>query len=245
MGAGVHNKALDVVYKGRRAVARFSDESTELEQLLHFNSYKNRVSGEYAKHFPRVYTTFDFDADDTTYSGAIIELLEPLPAGLEHDLESMSLDDKLPRSRVQIIVNNPGMVDAWAKASSRDEDVWEQLTQFYKASIEPIMKQMIGQPFSKVDDAFDGAIGDVANKNDFYRFTDKILKALRGAVVPHGSTQPAAMVRNHQSTMIREFYEFLLALEDAGMPWDDLHTGNFMIRPGTGDLVVADPGMFG
>lgn len=41
------------------------------------------------------------------------------------------------------------------------------------------------------------------------------------------------------------FLEFLYRLnKEFNIKWSDLHSANIMIRPGTGDLVISDPGLF-
>ncbi len=247
LGSGLYNVVHEVVYKGRRAAARYSRRKEELESLLTFVSYRDKLDPKFRKHFPKVYTTFEFAIDNVPYYGAVVELLEPMPPGLEFDIDHMSLSKNLQRSRVAI-VSKPSVVKALLPKHVTP-DVGKELLAFFERELKPLLNKLIGQPLSVVDDKLVD-LGDVKVRESnapYMGFINFVFKALRGEVIPTGSESSrvtAAVAPKHPAKSVRDLYKFIQTLKTHGLQAEDLHTGNFMIRPGTHDFVVVDPGLF-
>ncbi len=250
LGEGMFNRALDVVYKGKRAVARFSRKRKELEQMLYFVSYEENLDPKYAKHFPKLYLTFDFTTDHAVYYGVVVELLEPIPPALKFEIDHMSLNDNLQSSRVQIVLEDPSLVVDWAReASPYNEGMQDHLVDLFEAEVRPFLIKMVGSSLFDVEKGLDAIMRSAKERTGsgtsvHKQFWKKLFDALRGEVIPNGADDNGKMAERHVSRAVREFYDFLLKLQEAGMTWSDLHTDNFMMRKSTGDLVVVDPGLF-
>ncbi len=251
LGAGMYNVALDVVYNGKRAVARYSKNRKELQSLLDFVKISETMDQKYRKHFPKIYKTFDFATDTQEYYGAVVELLDEIPPAIKFDLDAMSLSDNLQRSRVQALLSNDQIPISIAQHATSTPAIHDELLSMYNTSIKPKLESWIGKSLYE----FDSWLNDIieiealSSKEDgaFYRFHRAINRVLRGTVIPTTASNSAvekALPKTHVSSKVREFYEFLEALNDEGVAYDDLHTDNFMVRRGTNDFVVVDPGFF-
>ncbi len=251
LGSGMANEVLDVLYKGKRAVARFSHRLSELESLTDFVGFKSQLPSKYAKHFPKIYTEFAFVADEMSCYGAVVELLDPLPPGLEFDIDSISLNDNLQRSRVSALLNDHSLVEDIAEDASAIKSVQDDLISMYEQDIRSRILSFVGKPIDEFDEFLDKVVEKHGKDHKFNvafaRFEKGLLDSLRATIIPQQPVTSKArnnMARSHSSGKVREFFDFLEALSDVGMEWSDLHTGNFMVRRSTGDFVVVDPGYF-
>lgn len=244
IGSGLFNRVHEVLYKGKRAAARYSSRPEELEGLLRFVSHREKLPAKFRKHFPKIYKTFQFVDGSITYSGAVLELLEPMPPGLEFDIDRLQLRNSLQRSRVALL-DRPGvMKDLLGKIPAKKE-----LQAFFKDELKPLIHSLIGQSLDDTDEALVKLSDekDAATSTHFYSlFVGNVWNVLRGEVIPSSGndSKESILASKHQSKAVRDFYKFLQALKASGLQWEDLHTGNFMVRPGTNDFVVVDPGMF-
>lgn len=161
------------------------------------------------------------------------------------------------------IINSAVRRQAYENKRNVDR-IKNELSLFYEYEILPIIKNAI----SKNDDV--GSVSDSIKKmcrnrsdeilaedptlwNVYYRvyldFANEIITALYHNLIPYdakGMRNSAAdsIIASHPSKAIKRFYEFLKVLKKNGVSYSDLHTGNFMVRPSTGDIVVVDPGLF-
>jgi len=256
LGAGQHNVVLDVAYKGKRAAARISNDYSQVSSLLEFVAHAKKMPAKYHKHFPRVYTTFEVEVE-SEYNlehlyGAVVEMLDPMPPGLEHDLDDQSLvRDKLQRSRVAALVKDNWVIDGIVDDATKVLVFQREILDMYEDAIRPHLQSWAGKPLSDFDEwltkVTDEHAERSANKRAYNVFNQGLLRALKSAVIPHEPTTSRGGGRlpdNHASKQVRDFYQFLQEMEGTGMKWGDLHTGNFMMRRGTGDLVIVDPGYF-
>lgn len=243
LGSGLYNTVREVVYKGRRAAARYSVKREELESLLTFLTYRDRLPAQFRKHFPKLYTTFELKIDNVPVYGAVVELLEPMPPALQFDIDTMSLSKNLQRSRVDI-VSQPSVVRKLLPKGASPE-VAKQLLASFRKELKPTLDRLIGQPLTVVDDEL-VALADSQEDDVYKKFVYAVFRALRDEVIPSGagSRSADALAPKHPSKAVRDFYKFINALKAEKLQVEDLHTGNFMVRPGTGDFVVVDPGFF-
>jgi len=258
LGEGQSNVVLDVVYNGKRAVARISEEMEELDKLTTFVAHVKAMPTKYHKHFPNIYKTFEIKTrsmyNKQYFYGAVVEMLDPLPPGLEFDLDSQSIDGNLQRARVSALMADNWVLEGIIQDSSERRDVQAELLHLYEESIRPHLLSWVNKPLDGFDEWMNGLIDKYTigmtqvESKPYYIFNKELLDALKGAVIPTDPTWLRGRSRipgNHVSAKVREFYEFLQALEESGMKHGDLHTGNFMVRRSTGDFVVVDPGYFG
>jgi len=257
LGEGQNNVVLDVVYNGKRAAARISEEMEELDSLTTFVAHVKAMPTKYHKHFPNIYKTFEIKTrsrwDNQYYYGAVVEMLDPLPPGLEFDLDFQSINGNLQRARVAALMADNWVLEGIIQDSTEQRDVQAELLHLYEENIRSQLLSWVNKPLSDFDEWLNNVIdkhtvGMTQNESKpYYIFNKGLLTALKGAVIPTEPTQSRQQSRmpdNHVSAKVREFYEFLQALEESGMKHGDLHTGNFMVRRSTGDFVIVDPGYF-
>lgn len=242
IGAGLFNRVREVLYKGKRAAARYSNRPEELQSLLKFVDFRQKLAPKYRKHFPKVYTTFEFNGGGIKFYGAVLELLEPMPAALEFDIDTMSLRHTLQRSRVSLL-DKPGFVRRLLPKGTPEDH--RKILSMFKKELKPLIDSMIGQ---KLDDVDEAIINHAYSKqwSMYSDFAVGVWKTLRSEVIPSSgeNSRESIAASKHHSKAVRDFYDFLQALKEHGLQWEDLHTGNFMVRPGTNDFVVVDPGLF-
>lgn len=248
LGAGIANVVVDVVYKGRRAVARYSKIQAELTQLLKFVEFADRLPAKYKKHFPKVYTTFEFSiTGGRKMYGAVVEHLEPLPEAFKHEIDSYGIDDTIKRSRITLLKDPEVIAQIARECAPGDEQQQEYMQATFEEDILPHLDGLVGKSIMDLDALLDSSMGHLSNRA-YNHFQQKILYAVKGAVIPiSGSDHRSGstiVAKKYPAAKVREFYEFLEALKEAGFRWDDLHVDNFMMRKGTGDFVVVDPGYF-
>ncbi len=244
LGEGSYNKVIEVVYKGKRAAARCSTLKEELDSLKTFMKYKEIMLPEHQKHFPVVYDTFDLDTKEGSWFVAIVELLDPLPPGLKHDLEVQPTNGILHRSRVDLLINDESIAQEIADGFNNRDDLLEM----YKDAIEPTLMSLVGESIMDIQPTLQQATAKYWSRQNRYRFIQLIASVLRNSVIPNqrslGVTKNKTVADVHPSKKVREFYDFLKELQDLGLEWADMHTDNFMVRRSTNDLVVVDPGFF-
>lgn len=253
LGAGMHNFVIDVVYKGKRCAARMSKSLDERNSLLRFVSYKDRLPEKFHKHFPKIYKTFEIKQQFTAkLYGTVVEILDPLPPALYHELgehENESEEkDKIRGSRIQLLKDEDIVLDIIENVISlRDKQQFYFST--YIEEILPKLDSLVGMSIYEAENLFIEAF-DTKKSDNLWSFNvrEKIVEDLIGilshSAIPVFSSDPHQISKHNQSSKVQEFYEFLLALKNAGMTWSDLHVDNYMMRKGTGDLVVVDPGLF-
>lgn len=262
LGAGAFNNVYDVVYKGKRCVARMSTDKSERDKLLAFAEMKNKLPSQYKKHFPKIFTTFEFDAESAVYGkqtwyGAVVEILDQVEPHLKKSLEMSWLTDKPSRIKISSLQNEALLIklakNAILQYAKKMKDVTHyrkveenELILFFKEEVFPFLTK------------FDGTVGDlevdlqeIADKHDniaFDFFAKEISYFIMLAPIPtHAPNNFQFKDINagfHSSSKVREFYDFLLTLRSYGAQWGDLHNENFMQRNPSGDLVIVDPGLF-
>jgi hypothetical protein len=248
LGQGAYNTVIDVVYKGKRAATRYSEQHSELKKFLEFVSYKGKLPPKFAKHFPKVYKVFDFKLGRKTIFGVVVELLDKLPPGLYHDLDSGY--DIVRKTRLVPLKDRKVIVALAKESSPNNTDEQADMVSTFTKEIAPHLDALLGKPSDSYDELLDRVLGPKIASSKFYRyFYDKLLYAIQGTVIPQSGSEyqmgSGTIAQHYPSKKVRDFHKFLLALKAAGLPWSDLHADNFMMRRDTEDLVVVDPGLFG
>jgi hypothetical protein len=254
LGRGAYNRVIDAVYNGKRCAVRLSNSERELKAYLDFMEYKDILIQKYAKHFPQIYKTFEITLGLNTKTlqsklyGIVVEILDPLPPALYREFDLGSgldgdyLDYKIRRSRIQLLKNEDLIADLAEKNESIHGDK-EKLVAAFMNNIFPYLDDLVGKNYEVAQELFEDKLGFFSPD-----FIADLLNVIEYYAIPtRGWTNKpknAAVAKYNPSSKVREFYEFLLALKNAGMTWVDLHIDNYMMRKGTGDLVVVDPGLF-
>ncbi len=251
VGEGSWNAVKEVLFNGRRCVARYSTEKKEQWAMLDFVEFERMVDPKYAKHFPEVMRTFEIEVPGThkglphTLYGTLGELLDPLPSALAHDLKHVTPGKKITSNRIDLFLNDRHARSAIiSKIANAGRESVEELERMFDDVAVPLLKKISRENVDAVYLSSRLAAGMYSYESDSGKYmADSIARWIRQGVVPHGHGNDS-LGRSHPSAKVREFVEFLQALGDAGMVYADLHTDNFMVRRSTGDLVVVDPGAF-
>lgn len=269
LGSGVHNSVYEVNYNGKRAAARMSMSKFENAALKEFMSLKDRVPDEYKVHFPVVYEYVDvITPAKKHWTGAILEFLQPLNVHLDFAM-GPARDKKLAiakRHEINTIADKNSTVNRKIFESSyfetlgdSEKDMKEKAKKLYEyirsTAVSVITEDMTGEEFySELFKNLDLS----AYPRPMFRFAEEcignITAYLTDYTVPHSLTNLKlfktkktfdAAIKSHPDTKAQKLYEFLNYLHDEmGISWEDVHTGNFMVRPNTGDYVIVDPGKF-
>ena len=246
--SGASNDVREVLWKGKRAVARLSYKPDERSKMMELLSYKQLLPSKYRVHFPRVYTTVDIwdPQENAPVYGTIGEMLEPLPAAVLADIQYLKRSSRIPSWRVENVVADADGLELVARAAMRNNNV--PLDRSRKA-IRDIALPMLWKMSSEGTEALEvaeklqGALETQLGKDGARTVAREISSLLKRELVPADQSNDPVM--DYGSKKFRDFHNFLRALAEAGLPWADLHEDNFMVRPGTGDIVVVDPGQFG
>ena len=241
LGQGAFNKVYDVTYKNKHAVARISSSQDEVDALKMFESYKDVVPKKYAKHFPKVYLYFEISVGsrkNVTLFGAVVEKLQELPPGLKHDLKS-----QFTINPHRLAVLDRPTVISMAKQSSSDPKIQRRMVAFYFDEILPRVEKLSGKHIDYLDTVIDEILPATAEYRKFYNL---LYLSQANEVIGINADEHERrniLAKKNPSKSVRQFNEFLNVLTEAGLEWDDMHSGNFMMRK-NGDIVIVDPGAF-
>lgn len=250
LGKGAYNIVFDVVYEGKRRAARLSQHKGEVDTLLKFVSYKDKLPAKFRKHFPKTYLTFEISIYGKRYYGVILELLQQLPNSLRHELDNVHTVNA-KGSRVEFFQNEKAVAHLIAKIdTSANNRV--KLMQFYRNHLVQFFQytskidtydymHLLGKKFEHERQLM---LDDKEYVHALDIFHDSVQELWWSTVIPMSSYDENLLATHSSSRKIRQFIEFLQALAAVGFRWQDMHIENFMQRGTTGDLVVVDPGMF-
>lgn len=250
LGKGAYNIVFDVVYEGKRRAARLSQHKSEVDTLLKFVSYKDKLPAKFGKHFPKTYLTFEISIYGKRYYGVILELLQQLPNSLRYELDN-GYTANAQGSRIEFLQNEKAVRQLIAKIDTSTNNR-VKLMQFYRNHLVQFF-----QYTSKIDKfnymyllgkKFEHERRLMSDDQEYIdaldMFEESIQDLCRATVIPMSSYDENLLATHSSSKKIRQFVEFLQALAAVGFRWQDMHIENFMQRRTTGDLVVVDPGMF-
>jgi hypothetical protein len=271
LGKGAYNVVFETVYNGKQAVAKLTQSYSDVENLLKLFNLKQSL-GKYSKHILDIY---DIKKDGPWYIiiaeklepinehvyKALFNYREPtteLINGKKKEIREifkwpLNIDNKLIFKLIRKILMKPEyripekLCNKYAKDILDIYDTYKQW--FIDANEEP-------KPNEKIM-----SIRDDMLKNIRFQFKSIIdvdtlrnilddLRALFYTITterfPHNSNnidseQIAAELPESQSIIkllriLRQKYN---------IDYTDLHHNNIMERPGTRDLVLSDPGLFG
>jgi len=248
VGSGSYNTVKEVLYKDRHCVARYSVEQNEQKAMIDFVDFARMMDPKYAKHFPELIDTFEtevqFHEGLSMIYGTLMELLDPMPAALEHDLQYTKYEWKLPPGRIDMFLQDFDAQESIIASASRMGSISDdQIRKVYTGVVVPILEKAAAEKLTlmALKSLLDRALTNMRGIGSYLE--NEITQAIRREIVPM-TLGRKSLAGKHPSRKVREFVEFLHALDEAGMMWDDLHTGNFMVRRATGDFVVVDPGLF-
>ena len=268
LGRGSFNTVYEVIWNGKRVVARVSDDRNEMLKMQDLLHIKMQVANKYKVHFPQVYDYID--EPEVPAFGCVMEMLKPLDVHLSHDLDSGGFNKKIKTYRQSVInqlldVNSElvkGTINELVRFTDSRHDIRrgikqdpevqkDKLRKFFTSKVIPLVKSAIKENLT-ANALATNIEENIAETDDriIISFVYMLRKHLLHSFVPMTNKTGShtfgkrAAISTFPSKQVKKFYEFLGILESIGVTYDDLHTDNFMIRPSTGDIVIVDPGFF-
>lgn len=249
VGEGTINSVKEVLYRGRRCVARYSHHQQEQRAMIDFVDSARLVDPKYAKHFPELIDTFEFEVDfhsgdKTVIYGTLVELLSPMPPSLLHDIQQLPWNSTVSPSRIRLFLDDEkfksDLIRRTIRAGSYGTD---EIERTFDEFLVPCL-QRVSHGRMKALELSSTLHFNLDDHPGGRYMADEVAKMIRAEVIPLTRGRDH-LARSHPHKKVQEFAEFLQALGEAGILYDDLHTGNFMVRRSTGDFVIVDPGYFG
>jgi hypothetical protein len=107
LGRGYYSRAYEVLYKGKRAVAKITKSKKDVETLVHLESLRDKLPERMAKHILKVYETFEIKDDNgiTNYV-AVIEHLVPMPKSLKTEYWTGDVENKKTNDRKSALLDD-------------------------------------------------------------------------------------------------------------------------------------------
>ena len=257
--AGAYNEVYEVLWNGKRAVARFGWNSVFQEEYTNFAEFissKERLPTKFHKHFPIVYDTFEFmvsgeERNQIPVKGFVIEFLNPLPSSLAAMIHDIGGGETLSHER-KLTTLLPAVINATIKKITKNKFIANELQYFYDEKLVPLLAQRLeSETFAtKMFQLVDKIPEELGSFHE--QFVSDIIELLLHSPIPvfpqsdyerpqKGS--PKDLVNSKLPTSVREFKRFLEALEGYNIHYGDLHSENYLQR-GNGTIVVSDPGAF-
>lgn len=85
IGEGSYQKAYEVIWKGKRAVAKVTDSESDVDAMLDFNQMKQELPKDLQKHVLNVYDYYDKEDTESDVSIVVVEYLVSIPKSLVRD----------------------------------------------------------------------------------------------------------------------------------------------------------------
>jgi hypothetical protein len=256
-GSYVH--VYEVSYKGKRAVAKVSFEEQDIKMIKMLSDLRAQLPKELAKHLPKVYTTF-FD-DEYQQHVAVVEFLQPLNAHLQSLL--FSIGKKFP-SQLTGLLKNKKYVASFIEPTISDfrRDVSNETLGELVNAVTDYVANFEGKKFDKqqllnikkdlkriVATIIIDKQPDLATSSEPSTIATAIYQTLnmflKNKVFPSSHFAGQELQMSREMPGVETLVKVLEILKDKfSIYWSDMHEDNMMQRPGTDDVVIADPGLF-
>jgi serine/threonine protein kinase len=237
LGAGRFNKSYEGLYNGNHVAIKITTKPQEITAIQEIKQLSKDKS--ISKNLPKIYDVKEISKRNTTIYIAIVEFLKPL--GYELKLEF----DELSENKSELVFNK-------MKKLLSDKKELENI----------LLVDMPDDIFDKINQDYDNIKSKLASMTEY-----SVVQSLIWIIKKHiklSQTQEDniksyiypflpenfTIDKKHEklspiSPKVNEFINTLTILNDKyGIRYNDLHTGNIMIRPSTGDLVISDFGSF-
>lgn len=267
LGEGMYQRAFEVIWKNKRAVAKFTDSQPDIDATLDLYYMKNEVPSGLRKHIMRVYDYKDDEDTGIAESLLVVEYLVPLPMNLKRDVFAQFLkgdEDPYKKERVESasIKDVIEVLESVIENFTSDGEIVtsskkgiKNLAEIIRASItfdkEKNKARLNTNSFYKELIELFTRLGVKLSESEFQLLTHEIYKnvvtMVNRATFPSEMQEPEWMKKKtlrHPDKRVRSFMRFLMFLEERGVDWADVHDDNIMMRPKTSDIVLSDPGMF-
>lgn len=274
LGRGDYTFAFEVLYKGKRAVAKVTDSEKDIDNVLALDALREQLPADVAKHVLQVYAYVDLPK--IKRECVVVEMLAPMPASLKHEywggselggkdydrskLRYDALVDKIDEFLLTVLsVSNLRLVlDKNELRGLRNRIVnnkdFDALKPKFLSTSIPIetylykifYKELSSKQFSEKLKQKKYDVDQMASALTD-KFVDYMFAYVTGDKVPVSlrDKKQLDLTKMHEDKRVKSFVRALEYLRDKhGVNWFDMHKLNVMVRPSTGDLVISDPGLF-
>jgi hypothetical protein len=269
IGEGMFNLVHEVIYDGHLAVAKITNEYSDFANMKNLGELRANF-GDLKKHLPIVYAAIKDEGNYIT----VVEKLNPVnshilyalfnsyqPKGSKTNRLSFLRDSTTLNKLLDSVFNNKDDLQDFTIKKIKNaisiilrnedyskitDDNFHDYFNSLKNDIEIVIRHiMSSDPIAKIDDDY---IDDFISAacNDLFDIIKQLY--IPFDIFPHNKSEEKKDKGKHLAKMLPESKSLMKALmklyHKHNITWDDLHSSNIMERPGTGDLVISDPGLF-
>jgi hypothetical protein len=268
IGKGAFASAYEVLYKGRRAVAKVTKSKQDARVYREIMQDRAKLPPKVARHLPIIYDVIDFDLGDREKKRlptwiVVTEFLVPMSNDIVRAYFGEDWGGQVPKTikgNAAWLIDNPErlstVIDSAIKFAEQD-------THMPAAEVQKLKKLAL-DPESKrdwklfVEDMLDDTKDEPhANlrilKRIFLGVGDDVLYALAqmlrneimGYRFPTNLASDVGLALSSKGSKVQDLLNALDYMSrELGWDWADMHAENVMMRPKTGELVVADVGLW-
>lgn len=274
LGRGDYAFAFEVLYKGKRAVAKVTDSEKDIDNVLALDALREQLPADVAKHILQMYAYVDLPK--IKRECVVVEMLAPMPASLKHEywggselggkdydrpkLRYDALFDKIDELLL-IVLSASNLKFVFDKNELRglrnrvlgNENFTALKSRLLSTDIPVDMylykifyKELSSKQFSEKLKQKKYDIDHMSSALS-ERFIQYVFAYVTGDKVPVSlrDKKQLDLTKMHEDKRVKSFVRALEYLRDKhGVNWFDMHKLNVMVRPSTGDLVISDPGLF-
>jgi len=271
LGEGVFNEAFEVLYKGKRAVAKITSESQDIKASVKLDEIGKTVPRKISRHIMKVLSVFK---KPTQPDILVVEYLSPLPAGIRKafwnsfEITPENQDENEKINKKKMLLDNEERLKNIVSASIKDQIINYDTEAFDDNKQNSLRNLIINHPsllsWLKDDASFLDkeriqvdvvhSLRWIKTSNDKIRFAHIIRKIcqsieayVNGKIFPksYKNYENRIIVNESETQQVKDVLFALEWLEKyKGIRWADMHGKNLMIRPGTDTIVICDPGLF-
>ncbi len=267
LGKGEYSEVYEVSYHGKHAVAKVTSVEGDIVAMQRLSDLRDEFEPKLARHLPIVYEVIK---DGTTYI-AVVERLVPLEPHIKSMLFTTAFDYKDKRFMSQVIpmLKNKEYIRNTIKDKVRYSfsmlnpdtriKIIDTVTKFITETDYGVSYDVdkIKKKVKTVFDVLTYTIADIIADNETEQFSPTFVQSmitqLKSIVLSliEENVFPESYEKSGRTQLSRNFpgVESLIKLLEElrrkkNISWEDLHFENIMQRPGTGDIVISDPGLF-
>lgn len=255
IGKGTFSTVYSVTYKGKPAVAKVTYDPSEA--ALFDSGIFGELSPEARRHVPAVYDVINDEKHRLFIS--VVEPLVPIPVEIKHALWGGGDIGKDIEFQYDVLLKamfeaNEDIFRMYGSAlnqqrvSDLTRDIFKDLERHGESGIillpEIVGKHARGYYGNAIEDdgkSLQKVIDDLKSMVS-NSFTSATFFTREFEAFPSGHWEAEAKWEHMPET--KGFMRALKELRELGYHWGDMHAGNFMMRPGTGEIVVSDFGLF-
>jgi hypothetical protein len=255
VGAGIQAKAFEVLYNGKRAIAKVIPSPDDIVQYITMKNLLKIMPKKYAKHFAEIY---DIIEDEEIGYIVVMELLHPVDVGtLTINFAQEEYEPDLFKNKVNILAKNMLFNESEGK-----DAIKEVVSNLYPTLSSEELSTIVDQCELEIKEMFEALLDYDRYEiiSYFQKLANAINRNLPQEIKMEHSSRFSFFMRKfleetfpkfsslggnlHGNEKVESLFDALNFIEEEyGILWGDMHGGNIM-QKSNGDLAVIDYGLF-